>query len=496
MKSDLRKYLFAGLPLIGIGLLVNPWLLSWYLNADFSLTVFSGILLISILLIVTGWGIIYKKSKFIYWFGNKYKDLAVILLNLLVLFGLINFVAAIMQHKKPDTEASVRHFYSPVDLFKDSISFMRDIYPGKSDREINELVMLTAPYANHPVLEFQEKIQTSDSYNVGHEGVRYDQRIRPDNIKQKINNSIWVFGGSTTFGQGVKDDETIPANLNKHDTVNTYINFGVHAYHQSNEIDKLLLLLKKGYRPSKVIFIDGLNDIIRMIETNFHPLETPALAKSAYLSDFNIATKETGNSVFKELPVTRLLRKYIGQDKGPDYKLELPWNQYDDVYDQSNLYHKNPRQHFQSTILRSPYTTLDTTGLDYVLWKLKEMYAANYKFISHLSEAFGFEFYIFYQPLGVLSADNPFWKDKSKVQKAPLYKNFSYIVPRLRLHLAQERYSNFYDISDSHQSCAHCYVDLTHYNKDLNSIIASRILSIINPVSKVSASVSERLARR
>lgn len=477
MKDDFKQYLLAGVPFIFIGLLVNPWLVIWLTKIKLSTTIFTGILLISILLIAIGWGIIFKKNKFPGWLFKKYSELAVIILNLILLFGILNFIAAIILFIPVKDKPVDDYFYVPSSLFNDSIKFMRSIYPDKSDDEIKELIHFKNPYVNHPVLEFQEKIQVSEMYNVGFEGIRFDQKVTSETAPKLINGAVWLLGGSTTFGQGVKDNETIGSYLNRLDTSNTYINFGVHAYHQTNEIEKLVLLLRKGYKPSKVIFLDGLNDIVRMIETNFHPIETPALAKSAYNSDFNIATTETGNSLLKQLPATRLIRSYFGKEKGPDMNLWLSWQEYDNVYDQNNLYHKNPRQHFSSTILRSPYKQIDTSALNYIVWKLNEFYSRNYSFIDKLAQAYGFEFTVYYQPLGVLTNNNPFWKNKFKSKTTPLYTNFNYVVPRVREKLTASGLARFIDISDVHDRCPDCYVDLTHYNPELNRIIAETIIA-------------------
>lgn len=478
LRKDNRNFILAGLPFILLGLIVNPWLISWLMNVEFTTTIFSGILVFSILMIVIGWGIIYKKSDFGKWMSTKYKDTALIVLNIVLVFALLNFIAAIILFKPVKTPETQPYIHSPADLLRDSIAFMRKIYPGKTDEAIRELVMFRSPYANHPVLEYQERIQKSDQYNVGFEGIRFDKKINSKNVQESINGAVWVFGGSTTYGQGVNDSETITAFLNKLDTSNTYLNFGIHAYHQSNEIDKLLLLLRKGYKPQKVIFIDGLNDIIRMIETNYHPLETPALAKSAYSSDYNIATKETGNTILKQLPLTRLLRANLGKQRGPDNKVMLSWTSYDNVYDENNLYHKNPKQHFQSTFLRSPYKQIDTTGLNYVTWKLQQMYLHNYDFLNRLSSAYNFNFTIYYQPIGVLKSGNPFWKDSKSSSMTPLYTNFHFIVPMIRQSISKWQLPNFVDISTAHDSCRQCYVDLTHYNSTLNEIIAREIISI------------------
>ncbi len=488
MKNSFKQYLLAGTPFIIIGLILNPWLVSWRFHQTFSTTIFSGILFISIILIIIGWGIIYKKQKFLSWLYEKYKKVALILLNLIVLFGVANFIAALILYKPVISPDKSAYFYDPVDLFRDSIQFIRKIYPDKSDAEIKELIMFKNPYMNHPVLEFQERVQSSDVYNVGYEGIRFDQKVNKNNANSVINGAVWVFGGSTTFGQGVEDDETITAYLNRMDTTNTYINFGVHAYYQSNEIEKLLLLLKKGYRPSGIIFIDGLNDITRMIETNFYPLETPALAKNGYSSDFNIATKESGNTVFKQLPVIRLLRSMVGTQKGPDQAKMLPWNQYDDVYNPDNLYNVNPRQHFQSTILRSPYSNIDTSALNYIVWKLDVLYRFNYRFIEKITKAYNIPFTVYYQPIGILSTVNPFWIDSATIFKSPLFVNFNYMVPKIREKIKHWNFPSFIDISDVDDSCGNCYVDLTHYSPELNRIIAETILKTQSSIIKTSSS--------
>jgi len=479
-NNDRNPYLIPGIVLLVSGIIFNPWLIAALLGSTFSTTVKAGFVTTELVLLITGYGLITRRREFLGWIGDKYRDLAVIVLNILILFFAINIIASLLIKKPESVKPDQSYFYSPNDLFVDSIAFMRAVYPGKSDADIQELLLLQSPYANHPVLEYQERIQSSRHYNTGFEGIRFDDRVNRSNAASLINGAVWVFGGSTTFGQGVSDNETIPAYLNHLDPSRTYINFGVHAYHQSNEIDKLLLLLRKGYTPSHVVFIDGLNDLIRMTETNFHPLETPALAKSAYTSDYNIATKAASTSFLRQLPVTRWLRSLI--DEGDDETIEatLPWNAYDIVYDAENLYNTDPKAHYMATIRRSPYNVVDSAGLSYIAWKMKVMYDANYRFLEHLAGSYNFSFDIFFQPQGVLSASNPFWRNKNKAQETPLYKNFSSVIPNVKSYMVQQHLPQFTDISELNSDCPDCYVDLTHYNPAMNEIIAKAILLKIN----------------
>ncbi|MFN3077720.1 MAG: SGNH/GDSL hydrolase family protein, partial [Alphaproteobacteria bacterium] len=75
---------------------------------------------------------------------------------------------------------------------------------------------------------------------------------------------VLLFGGSTTFGMGVDDRETIPAYLQEAlDNTGiraTVYNMGVVAYHSTQERVLFERLLNQGVRPDVAVFIDGLND--------------------------------------------------------------------------------------------------------------------------------------------------------------------------------------------------------------------------------------------
>jgi len=76
---------------------------------------------------------------------------------------------------------------------------------------------------------------------------------------------IWMFGGSTVFGWGVPDTETIPSNLSRE--LNSagsgcfvILNAGAEGYVTNQELLLLVEALKTGQRPDMVIFYDGVND--------------------------------------------------------------------------------------------------------------------------------------------------------------------------------------------------------------------------------------------
>lgn len=77
---------------------------------------------------------------------------------------------------------------------------------------------------------------------------------------------VFVFGGSTTFGYGVPDAETIPAHLERtlrarHPGVAIEVrNYGRGYYGSSQEQALFLSLIRRGERPDAIVFLDGLNE--------------------------------------------------------------------------------------------------------------------------------------------------------------------------------------------------------------------------------------------
>ncbi len=93
---------------------------------------------------------------------------------------------------------------------------------------------------------------------------------------------VFFFGGSTMFGSGVSDNQTIPSYfrhmLGNRGTANVY-NFGNPWYFSKQESVKFANLLMEGMIPDVAIFMDGLNDVMQKGATlEGAPFYTDALA--------------------------------------------------------------------------------------------------------------------------------------------------------------------------------------------------------------------------
>jgi hypothetical protein len=147
--------------------------------------------------------------------------------------------------------------------FGDSLS---RVYPGLTSAEINALLQETWSLGlmYQPFTMFREPPHAGTYVNVSTAGFRksLNQGPWPPDPRQF---NVFVFGGSTTFGYGVPDSDTVSSHLGKQlaeagaRQVSVY-NFGRGSYYSSQERILFAELLQSGFVPDAAVFVDGLND--------------------------------------------------------------------------------------------------------------------------------------------------------------------------------------------------------------------------------------------
>ena len=114
-----------------------------------------------------------------------------------------------------------------------------------------------------PFVEYRMSPYQGKAFTITEDGYRPNRLSEQD--LQRPGRKVFVFGGSTTMGSGVRDDETIPAGIERalraagRDDVQVF-NFGVVSYFSTQEMIALQRLLTAGVKPDVAVFIDGLND--------------------------------------------------------------------------------------------------------------------------------------------------------------------------------------------------------------------------------------------
>lgn len=196
------------------------------------------------------------------------------------------------------------------------VATLKRVYPGKTEEQILDLLRETSviPVVYEPYVLFRSAPRAMAHHAIHEAGFRLvgpEQGPWPMD-RQAFN--VFVFGGSTAFGYGVPDVDTVPSRLQGQlrkaagsKQVNLY-NFGTGSYYSTQEVIYFQRLLAKGYVPDAVVFIDGLNDFWRWDDIPVH--------NERYVNIFNNAEGENlGNPShffrrwIKSLPMTRLAQR-------------------------------------------------------------------------------------------------------------------------------------------------------------------------------------------
>jgi len=143
---------------------------------------------------------------------------------------------------------------------------LQRIYPDWSEEDRRALrAENRRDFQPEAMVQFREKQQTGRFSTIDRHGFRHGLQQGPWPPESRFFN-IFVLGGSTAFGYGVPDEDTIPSQLQRLlgrvDLARPprVYNFGRGAFHSTMErilFDKLITL---GPNPDLVVFLDGLNE--------------------------------------------------------------------------------------------------------------------------------------------------------------------------------------------------------------------------------------------
>ncbi len=135
-----------------------------------------------------------------------YKAVAIVFLNLLIFFVLANLVCSLYL-------GYGRSRFGPLSVYP--LSLTMKAYPGWREKDVEELLRETY-YDARPkydlIAQVRERATSGRFVNVDQAGFRRvrDQGPWPPDASAE---NIFMFGGSTTFGYGVPDSETIASHL-------------------------------------------------------------------------------------------------------------------------------------------------------------------------------------------------------------------------------------------------------------------------------------------
>jgi len=145
-------------------------------------------------------------------------------------------------------------------------NFVEKVYGEKNKEDYLRVIEeQTFKFKYAPFIEFREQPRLGKFVTVSEIGNRCNQNnLNKCSGPLGGRDEIWAFGGSTSFGYGVKNDETIAAYLEKFfQGKKSIINFGNGYFYSTQERIFFQNLLTYLDPPYAAIFIDGVNDFGR-----------------------------------------------------------------------------------------------------------------------------------------------------------------------------------------------------------------------------------------
>ena len=311
-----------------------------------------------------------------------------------------------------------------------------DVYPNKS-------------IARNYFIEFDGSAEGEYAAYLGYrrmpnytgEYINIDERSVRNTVNECRNShgmlKIFVFGGSTMWGDGVTDEGTIPSLLSNELCGNNIsvevTNFGESGYVSTQEMIKLQLELRNGNTPDIVIFYDGINDIYSALENNEAGL--PRNLKNRK-DDFNSRDRLNLAEAF---PLSRKM-----------------------LYRISRILNKDKNQRGNDI---DPQLINETATI----------YLSNVKLIKSLESEYNFKSFFYWQP-SIITKTTLSEDEKTKIRKSNQPVEFIYI-PVSREVVKSEDVRDLTDVFRDYNSSL--YIDWMHISENGNEIIAKEIANDI-----------------
>ncbi len=400
-------------------------------------------------------------------FARVYRQIAIFILNTVVAAAVLNGTASLYLKyvkKRYVDPISVRYGASAAE------AAFNLVYPHYTPEQRYLLLKetWTRPIRFMPYTVFCERPFNGVYVNVDKAGFRYSRDQGPWPPSNAFYN-IFIFGGSTTFGYGVSDGETIPSRLQE--ILNSRLsapfvkvyNFGCNSFFSTQERIFLESLLLQGHRPDLVIFIDGLNEFFYIDNI---PKYSDAITR---LLDQVVGYSPKDSALFQfvnDMAIVRLMRELVkirqAAHLGPSQN-------------ENNLTEEDIKYFSRPEILN----------------RVLDNYLMNKKLVESVSASFGIETYFVWQPVPSYNFDlkrHPFPQNCKK-----MFSTFGYPIMRdkwLRGTLG----TNFLWAADLHTSAADpVFLDMVHYSPQFSKVMAEYIADHIESrIKKTSEHIPSR----
>lgn len=149
-----------------------------------------------------------------------------------------------------------------------SLSDPRSSYPTYTDKTVSAEIL--SEFSRLPA-EYKSFVAWKRlPVNYKHTNIHGPYNTR-SSLGQNLNSSTWFFGGSTMWGTGTSDSQTIPSNYHLIARKPVY-NFGETGWTSRQSLNQFLNLVADENNPSAIVFYDGVNDVAFQCRTEIKSL--------------------------------------------------------------------------------------------------------------------------------------------------------------------------------------------------------------------------------
>ncbi len=377
--------------------------------------------------------------------ATLYRNIAIMLLNTLVLFVCLELVAGFVIKVKNQL-AGLRQ---PKMESRQKLPYYKsqdwaETYWSELNSVQNE------PTDYHPWVIWREHPFDGETLNINQDGIR---RTPGSNCASGAY-KVFTFGGSTMWGDGAPDWATIATYLqvdleSSMEEPVCVINFGQPAYVSTQGVIELVTQLQSGNKPDMVIFYDGINDI----------LAAGISGRSGV--HYNLDQITTSLEDQKSHPLIEWLTSLKSFQLF--YKLT------------SRLLPGEPET--APDII--PYQTMGIDA-DSLANSIVQVYLGNHEIVSSLAQEYDFKYAFFWQPIisvgeKLLTAEEQDFRDNTPLGWVSLGD-----ATYRRIEMAAPEYKNLYYIAHIFdEQVSQIWIDRLHVTPIGNQLIAQEMLDTI-----------------
>ena len=252
-------------------------------------------------------------------FRSAYTLIAIVVLNTIALFVIINAAAAVWLRLQRDKPVTYKRAWL-IDGY--GLDTLARNYPGMSRGDLTTLLYETSNWIQEyePFTGFRPVTRHDRFITISPHGFRPVPEQAPW-PPPSGGTTIFLFGGSTMMGAGVPDGATIAAHLRTelapcNPEVSIY-NFGRGFYFSSQERILFEQLLLAGHRPTLAVFFDGLNDFYFAEGVPQYTQEMSSFMKRGAGLPDDPSLSASLAAVARQLPMARIAAKYLRTPEPP-----------------------------------------------------------------------------------------------------------------------------------------------------------------------------------